>query len=53
VQLADGLLFGTLAAAVVAGSGVGIGVTHELLHRGDVGAGIDQITGKGATEVVR
>jgi hypothetical protein len=53
VELADGLLFSTFAAAVIASGGVGVGVPHELLHGGNVGAGVEQIASEGTTEVVR
>lgn len=41
-----------LASAVVASRRVGIAVTHQLLHSGEIGTGIEQIARKAAPQVM-
>lgn len=53
MQPLDGPLLGSLAAAVVAGRRLHIGVAHQLLHRHDVGARVEEVTGERAPQVFR
>ena len=52
VQEIDGALLGRLAAAVIARRCRDAGVAGELLHRGDVGARVQQIPDERAPQVV-
>ena len=38
--------FGSLTTPVVVGGGVGLGMAHQLLHRGEIGANIQKIASK-------
>jgi hypothetical protein len=46
-------LLGRLAAAIVARGGLDLGVTGELLHRAEIGAGIKKVADKRPPQVVR
>jgi hypothetical protein len=52
VQQIHGPLLGRLTAAVIAGRRGDTGVAGELLHRGDVGARVQQIPDERAPQVV-
>ena len=53
VEQGGGLALGPLAAPVVAGGGLEVGVPGQLLHGGQVGPGVQQVGDEGAPEVVR
>ena len=53
VQHFGGAPLGVLGAAVVASGGDHVGVPGELLHAGNVGAGIKQLADEAAPQVVR
>ncbi len=42
----------SVAAPVVAGGGGGVGVAHELLDGGEVGAGVEQVPGVSAAQIM-
>ena len=52
MDLADCAAFGLLTSSIVAGGSVSIAVFHQLLHGGQVGAGIEQIAGEGAAKIM-
>lgn len=52
MEPADRLRFGPFPTAIITGGRVGVTVAHELLHNDDIGAGIEQIAGKGAPPVM-
>jgi hypothetical protein len=52
VELANGGMLGAFAAAIIAGCGADAGVAHELLDGRDVSAGVEQVAGEGAAQVM-
>ena len=53
MQQLGGTLLGTLAATIVASGRGDAGMARELLHTGDVGAGIEQLADERAAQVMR
>src|SRR5215212_5323299 len=52
VQVVRRLPHGPLASTVVSGCGGGVGVSAELLHRGEVAYGVKEVPDEGLAEVV-
>ena len=52
VQQSGSFVLGLLSATIIPDGGVGVGVASHLLHRHNVGTGVQQIAHEGATKIV-
>jgi hypothetical protein len=53
MEFAHSIALGAFASSIIPGGGIGAGMTHQLLHGGEIHASIEQIAGKGAAQIMR
>lgn len=53
MQLAGSFLLGLAVTPIITGSRVNVAMAHHLLHRADILARVEQVTGEGAAQVMQ